>query len=677
MGPRCCRVPQRGPPLLRRRGLRTQLRRRRCAQLSAPAPAPAPARTPPPRAAVARHGAVLALDAAGELPRLGHAAPPQRAWALAADDAARALGGAYGARLLAALVRGSAARGEAVRATSDLDLVAVVAGEGASAERDAAWASALAAQLSVKHARLATKVEVRVVRVVRARPCARVLAASALGVPLSARAAREAFPDAGERFVLAAQCVPAARQGSAAGRKAARLLAALPDSDGWRAPPQPAVALTAVDQGARERAALAAAGRGDAAAAAWLARRAVRALGRAALAREGKWSAGLVPCAEAAKAAGLAAAQDLDAAVQMAVAPAMDESTCDTTGALHALVSAGAAAAAAELDGGGGERRGAEGSEGAHTRAPHWPAATASLARVLAVTLLAAAGLDAPEPARPPPPLGVGVAEAPLAESAESARGDAYVLRGAASGGAFAAPRAWSFAALAAAGLCGSARRSDTPDFTYCEELHPAVAAGAFVPPSTSRPMNALGWVTRSASSGDGSAFYYLQAALTGSPLEGEAAAAASAAAAAARLSGGRGTQPPRAWCSRAGYVSTLHYDASDSLLVQLRGEKTVAIWPRASLGSLRPYPDSHPLRRRCRADPRLPVGAPGGVPTGGAGGRVATLRPGDVLVLPAGCAHWTRSDTASISMTARFEAARQLEEEEGGGGGGAGGDEE
>ena len=606
---------------------------------------------------------MVTLDARGELPRLHHDAPPQRAWAAAAADAADALQDAYGARLFAALVRGSAARGEAVRGTSDLDLVAVVAGVGASAERDAAWASALASQLSARHVLLAAKVEVRVVRVPQAQCCARLLATSVLGVPLAIAAAREAFPDAGERFVLAAQCVPAARPGSAAASKAARLLAALPEGDQWRAPPEPTIALANLSEGARERAALAAAGRGDGAAGAWLARRAVRALGRAALAREGKWSAGLVPCAEAAEATGLAAAEDLDAAVCMALAPASDAPAEGDVRALRALVDA-AAAAAAQLDGGAGPRHGAASVAGTQAAAPDWPS-TAPGARAFAAALLAAAGLDAPAPARPPPLLGAGVAEQPLAESAEAAGGGAYVLRGAASGAAFAAPREWSFASLAAAGLRGSSRRSATPDFTYCEEMHPAVAAGTFAPPSTSRPMSALEWAARAALGARERAagpFYYLQAALTGSPLESEAEAAASAAAAAARLPGGRATQPPRAWCSRAGYVSTLHYDASDSLLMQLRGSKTVVVWPRAALESLRPYPDSHPLRRRCRADPRLPAGAPEGVPAGGAGGRVATLRPGDVLVLPACCAHWTRSDTAAISLTARFEAATPVD---------------
>ena len=84
-----------------------------------------------------------------------------------------------------------------------------------------------------------------------------------LGVPLAIAAAREA-----SRTRASALCWravrPAARPGSAAASKAARLLAALPEGDQWRAPPEPTIALANLSEGARERAALAAAGRATA-----------------------------------------------------------------------------------------------------------------------------------------------------------------------------------------------------------------------------------------------------------------------------------------------------------------------------------------------------------------------------------------------------------------------------
>ena len=281
------------------------------------------------------------------------------------------------------------------------------------------------------------------------------------------------------------------------------------------------------------------------------------------------------------------------------------------------------------------------------------------LGRAFVVALLAAAGLDAPAPARPPPLLGAGVAEQPLAESAEAAGGGAYVLRGAASGAAF-APREW--ASLRSRQPDSAARRGlrarlhvlrrDAPGGGgghFCSTQHepPNVGARVGCPRRPWRTRTRLGLSTtckRRSRALLSKARRRPPHQLPPPPLGCQ-----------------MGATQPRARGSRAGHVSTLHYDASDSLLMQLRGSKTIVV--RAARGArvLRPGPDSHPLRRRCRADPRLPAGAPGG-PCGRRRRPRGDLRPGDVLVLPARCAHWTRSDTAAISLTARFEAATPVD---------------
>ena len=58
-----------------------------------------------------------------------------------------------------------------------------------------------------------------------------------------------------------------------------------------------------------------------------------------------------------------------------------------------------------------------------------------------------------------------------------------------------------------------------------------------------------------------------------------------------------------RLWVSAPGTLSPLHYDAQDSYLCQVRGEKRLLLWPAADLGALEPYPAEHAMARRLRVD--------------------------------------------------------------------------
>lgn len=90
---------------------------------------------------------------------------------------------------------------------------------------------------------------------------------------------------------------------------------------------------------------------------------------------------------------------------------------------------------------------------------------------------------------------------------------------------------------------------------------------------------------------------------------------------------------------SHEGAVTALHYDASDSMLVQLEGAKEILLWPKSELSNLYPYPPSHFMFRRTLADPEFldPVNLPNfNLETA----NFIFLGPGDALYWPAGWAH-------------------------------------
>ncbi|KAJ8600448.1 hypothetical protein CTAYLR_001434 [Chrysophaeum taylorii] len=103
-----------------------------------------------------------------------------------------------------------------------------------------------------------------------------------------------------------------------------------------------------------------------------------------------------------------------------------------------------------------------------------------------------------------------------------------------------------------------------------------------------------------------------------------------------------------RLWASRSGVYSPLHYDAQDSHLVQVVGRKRVVLWPPHALPHLRPFPDDHPLARRCQVDVLDRPNARQTVLDSESAAVVATvardaiLGPGDAIWFPSHWAHHT-----------------------------------
>jgi hypothetical protein len=119
-------------------------------------------------------------------------------------------------------------------------------------------------------------------------------------------------------------------------------------------------------------------------------------------------------------------------------------------------------------------------------------------------------------------------------------------------------------------------------------------------------------------------------------------------------------TQSERVWVSCAGSVSTMHYDASASVLIQVTGCKRLVMFPPQMIEYLGIYPEGHPLHRRSRVDLTCTCRA----------NRLmfnefwrrarlhaleAILEPGDVYVFPTAWAHYTESLTYSVSHTIRW----------------------
>eukprot|EP00899_Mesostigma_viride_P010045 jgi/Mesvir1/19041/Mv12803-RA.2 len=226
----------------------------------------------------------------------------------------------------------------------------------------------------------------------------------------------------------------------------------------------------------------------------------------------------------------------------------------------------------------------------------------------------------------------------------------------------------------------GRVRISPTMAFTYCEESHPSIISGAVTPPSRTAVMSAAEFALRLQRRESSIAAvnswqpqppffmtpterYYLQAKLNDKlmadvdlllpSVTGILGTAARGASDSIPIL----SQPPFVWLSPAGAVSTLHYDASESFLVQLKGRKRMLLFAPEDLHRLYPYADDHPLRRRAQVDPclpdleRFPLFEE-------ARGRVmeVVLNPGDVLFFPGYWAHYTESMDLSVSLSFRFK---------------------
>lgn len=229
---------------------------------------------------------------------------------------------------------------------------------------------------------------------------------------------------------------------------------------------------------------------------------------------------------------------------------------------------------------------------------------------------------------------------------------------------------------------CGMVRVSNSSDFIFCQEHHIDVLRGIMQPPSWRCDMSLAEFamcIQRSSSFVQRGLRFYLQAGLNDALLQDINVKAApfsiigdaspSPQSAARKSNSGRPlldtdaategvamTQSPRMWMSPAGTVSPLHYDSSASFLTQVRGRKKLVFYSPAALSSLYPYPDDHPLRRRCQVDITQAEGALLPLSESIAGLEVE-LAPGDVLFFPPRWAHYTESLDFSISVTCRFQA--------------------
>jgi hypothetical protein len=218
----------------------------------------------------------------------------------------------------------------------------------------------------------------------------------------------------------------------------------------------------------------------------------------------------------------------------------------------------------------------------------------------------------------------------------------------------------------------GMVRVSPSSQVTFCRESHPDVRAGVVEPPSRTLLMDVGEFTDR------------LHVGRAGRPplLYGEGERCYLQALAPHEMMRDLdfsfltpSAQPPvdqvlgRLWVSAPGTVSPLHFDATDSYLLQVRGTKRLWLWPPDALAALEPYPADHALARRLRVDVTGESPPPSllsdeetdaccvvrETPV------VALLRPGDALYFPKDWAHHTEAadttgETPSFSLGFRTD---------------------
>ena len=233
--------------------------------------------------------------------------------------------------------------------------------------------------------------------------------------------------------------------------------------------------------------------------------------------------------------------------------------------------------------------------------------------------------------------------------------------------------------AFPAALVCRVARQSAV---SFCRESHPAVARGDVTPPSRSVVLSGAAAARRLRGERRPNLVY------DDADEEHVYAQALAPPALLADVDLGfltfRGPAPPaRLWACRGGVFSPLHYDAQDSHLVQVVGEKRLLLWPPEAKAALRPFGDASPLARRFRVDvlaagaeaaeAALRRGEEEGLPRDGdaespsgpsgdaafdlvrGGALEATIGPGDALWFPSDWAHHTESrGDLSIALAIR-----------------------
>jgi len=150
-------------------------------------------------------------------------------------------------------------------------------------------------------------------------------------------------------------------------------------------------------------------------------------------------------------------------------------------------------------------------------------------------------------------------------------------------------------------------RLASGPLFTFCRSQHPwYMKRPSYSPPSVVRRMSEHEFIHRARSRSEGilpNLVYpdervYLQSDVLSSSER------------LYNLSRGTGVdsditiaQDERRWVATHGSVSTLHYDCAHSVLGVLTGTKRMVFLPPSLLRYTRPYPEGHPLQRRCMLD--------------------------------------------------------------------------
>lgn len=189
-------------------------------------------------------------------------------------------------------------------------------------------------------------------------------------------------------------------------------------------------------------------------------------------------------------------------------------------------------------------------------------------------------------------------------------------------------------------------RVSPSNVFVFCRSKHTLIAAGVFSPPSVTRTIEEHEFAARCTESRQGLppiAFsgggerVYLQSELSEEDCLVEPLLQKSSDLAI--------TQRERVWVSTKGTVSALHYDASNSVLIQLAGHKRMVLFHPDTLPEQGVYPLGHPLHRRARVDLTLSRNQANEQLFSGFWNLRAvrehsievTLGPGDVCTFPAG----------------------------------------
>jgi hypothetical protein len=213
-------------------------------------------------------------------------------------------------------------------------------------------------------------------------------------------------------------------------------------------------------------------------------------------------------------------------------------------------------------------------------------------------------------------------------------------------------------------------RVSPNNHFTFCRLSHPLILDGKFSPPSISVRITEADFAMRCSQrhareksapplgypGGNERLYVQSEIPLSECIIQGLAM----------RSSNISITQNERVWVSCAGAVSSLHFDISASLLIQVSGRKRMLLFPPEMINCLGVYPLGHPLHRRSRVD--LTKSCQTNFELfqefwhrANTCAVEVLLEPGDIFAFPTGWAHYTESLTYSVSHSFRWASAHDV----------------